>query len=126
MNKTHTSLNSYLSKVKKGSILFPTDFRGMGTEGAIKMALSRLVKEGKLKRVAHSVCSNHSMARVERELALGHHDYLPVVDEATDQLIGILSASDVLRAREQARESNLAPRAKVHIVRPIRKEERPQ
>lgn len=55
MNKTHTSLNSYLSKVKKGSILFPTDFRGMGTEGAIKMALSRLVKEGKLKRVAHGI-----------------------------------------------------------------------
>jgi hypothetical protein len=55
MNKTHTSINNYLSKVKRGSILFPTDFRGMGTEGAIKMALSRLVKEGKLKRVAHGI-----------------------------------------------------------------------
>lgn len=55
MNKTHTSISNYLSKVKKGSILFPTDFRGMGTEGAIKMTLSRLVKEGKLKRVAHGI-----------------------------------------------------------------------
>lgn len=55
MDKTHTYINNYLSKVKRGSILFPTDFRGMGTEGAIKMALSRLVKEGKLKRVAHGI-----------------------------------------------------------------------
>ncbi|TWI77958.1 Transcriptional regulator, AbiEi antitoxin, Type IV TA system [Lacibacter cauensis] len=55
MSNTHTSINNYLSKVKKGSILFPTDFRGLGTEGAIKMALSRLVKEGKLKRVAHGI-----------------------------------------------------------------------
>lgn len=55
MNKAHTSINNYLSKAKRGSILFPTDFRGMGTEGAIKMALSRLVKEGKLKRVAHGI-----------------------------------------------------------------------
>ena len=55
MKKAHTSINDYLSKAKKGSILFPTDFRGMGTEGAIKMALSRLVKEGKLKRVAHGI-----------------------------------------------------------------------
>lgn len=55
MKKAHTSINDYLSKAKKGSILFPTDFRGMGTEGAIKMALSRLVKEGKLKRLANGI-----------------------------------------------------------------------
>ncbi|MEO8662970.1 MAG: chloride channel protein [Bryobacteraceae bacterium] len=56
-------------------------------------------------RSAHTVCANHSMARVEQELAVGRHDYLPVVDQGTDQLIGILSSSDVLRAREQAREA---------------------
>ncbi len=50
-------------------------------------------------RTARSVCGTHSMAAAEKELALGSHDYLPVVDPATDQLIGILSSSDVLRAR---------------------------
>lgn len=55
MGKVHTSINDYLSKAKKGQIIFPTDFRGTGTEGAIKMALSRLVKDGKLKRVAHGI-----------------------------------------------------------------------
>lgn len=55
MEKTHTSITSYLTKAKKGKILFPSDFRSLGTEGAIKMALSRLVKDGKLKRLAHGI-----------------------------------------------------------------------
>ena len=105
-------------------------FRGMASLKSVRAIPKEKWDDTRVSAImdsaAHTVCSNHSMARVERELALGHHDYLPVVDEATDQLIGILSASDVLRAREQARESNLAPRAKVHVVRPIRKEERPQ
>jgi CIC family chloride channel protein len=48
---------------------------------------------------ARSVCSYHSMRVVEQELAHGAHDYLPVVDPATDHLIGMLSVKDVLRAR---------------------------
>lgn len=67
-------------------------------------------------RSAHTVCANHSMALVERELALGHHDYLPVVDQATDQLIGILSSSDVLRARQHAKETLQPVRAKVMVI----------
>lgn len=55
MSKTQTFINDCLSKAKKGAIVFPTDFRGIGTEGAIKMALSRLVKEEKLRRLAHGI-----------------------------------------------------------------------
>lgn len=51
---------------------------------------------------ARTVCSHHSMKAVEYELAHGAHDYLPVVDPATDRLIGMLSARDVLRARSKA------------------------
>jgi CIC family chloride channel protein len=68
-------------------------------------------------RDARTVCATHSMALVEKELALGHHDYLPVVDPATDQLIGILSSSDVLRARRTAQEAEPG-KAKVTVIQP--------
>jgi CIC family chloride channel protein len=56
-------------------------------------------------RRARTVCAYHSMKIVEQELAHGSHDYVPVVDPATDHLIGILSARDVLRARMRVDES---------------------
>jgi len=40
---------------KKGELIFPTDFRSKGTQTAIKTALSRLSREGKLKRLAHGI-----------------------------------------------------------------------
>lgn len=55
-------------------------------------------------RGARTVCPYHSMAIAETELAHGAHDYIPVVDPATDHLVGILSGRDVLRARNRARE----------------------
>lgn len=53
---------------------------------------------------ARTVCSYHSMRIVEQALAQGAHDYLPVVDPATDHLIGMLSPRDVLRARMRVTE----------------------
>ena len=53
---------------------------------------------------ARTVCSYHSMSIAEQEMAHGAHDYIPVVDPATDRLIGILSTKDVLRARVHANE----------------------
>jgi CIC family chloride channel protein len=50
-------------------------------------------------RRARSLCAYHSMKIAEQELARGAHDCLPVVDPATDHLIGIVSAKDVLKAR---------------------------
>ena len=55
MEKVQTVINHYISKAKEGEIVFPTDFRGSGNEGAIKMALHRLVKTGKIKRLAHGI-----------------------------------------------------------------------
>lgn len=59
-------------------------------------------------RRARTVCPYHSMKIVEQELAHGSHDYVPVVDPATDHLIGILSARDVLRARTRVNEATRA------------------
>ena len=38
-----------------GNILFPTDFRGHGSQAAIKMALSRAVRAGKVQRLAQGI-----------------------------------------------------------------------
>ena len=55
MQKVHESIKHSLSAFELGSIIFPSDFRGHGSQDAIKMALSRLVKQGHLKRVAHGI-----------------------------------------------------------------------
>ncbi len=55
MGTVHQYIERSLSKHKKGDLIFPTDFRNAGNEGAIKMALSRLAKEGKLERLAHGI-----------------------------------------------------------------------
>ncbi len=57
------------------------------------------------------------MAIAEKELALGHHDYLPVVDPGTDQLVGIISSSDILRARQHAQDVLEAGGAKVTVIK---------
>jgi hypothetical protein len=41
MEKVQDSVRRLLSKKKKGDLIFPSDFRGIGTEAAIKKALSR-------------------------------------------------------------------------------------
>jgi CIC family chloride channel protein len=68
-------------------------------------------------RAAKTVCGAHSMAIAEKELALGHHDYLPVVDPGTDQLVGIISSSDILRARQHAQDVLEAGGAKVTVIK---------
>jgi hypothetical protein len=48
-------ITTQLSKKQPGDLVFPTEFRGNGTEVAIKQALSRLARSGKLKRLAHGI-----------------------------------------------------------------------
>jgi Family of unknown function (DUF6088) len=48
-------ITAQLAKKKPGDLVFPTDFRGDGTEVAIKQALSRLARSGKLTRLAHGI-----------------------------------------------------------------------
>jgi hypothetical protein len=55
MEKTHTHIESIITKKKDGEVIFPSDFRGSGTDDAIRKALSRLTKDGLLKRLAHGI-----------------------------------------------------------------------
>jgi len=55
MESVQRNIERIISRYKKGAVLFPSDFRGIGTESAIKMALSRLTKEGKLGRLGHGI-----------------------------------------------------------------------
>lgn len=49
------SIKQSISGSRPGSIIFPNDFRATGSQDAIKMALSRLVKSNQLKRIAHGI-----------------------------------------------------------------------
>ena len=55
MEKTHTHIKSLIFKKKPGNLIFPSDFRGLGSDSAIKQALSRMVKSGEIKRLAHGI-----------------------------------------------------------------------
>jgi CBS-domain-containing membrane protein len=47
---------------------------------------------------ARTVCTQHSVADVERALRRGPYDYVPVVDPTSYVLVGIVSDSDVYRS----------------------------
>ena len=55
MNSIHQEIAEQISAFQPGTIVFPTDFRGMGTDDAVRQALSRLTKEGKIERLAHGI-----------------------------------------------------------------------
>ena len=55
LEKTHTHIERVIARKKKGELIFTTDFRGIGTDAAIKKALSRLAMQGILKRLAHGI-----------------------------------------------------------------------
>lgn len=44
-----------LAKSKAGQLYFLSDFRGIGSDVAIRQSLSRLCKTGRIKRIAHGV-----------------------------------------------------------------------
>ncbi|MGF7079745.1 DUF6088 family protein [Mucilaginibacter sp. UYCu711] len=55
MNSIHQEISSQIKDFQPGVIVFPTDFRGLGTDDAIRQALSRLTKEGRIERLAHGI-----------------------------------------------------------------------
>ncbi len=55
MESMQSVINDSLSITIGGKILFPADFRGKGSQAAIKMALSRAVRSGQVKRLAQGI-----------------------------------------------------------------------
>lgn len=51
----HKEIEKKIRRSRKGQILFLSDFRGMGSDAAIRKSLSRLSKEKKIKRIAHGI-----------------------------------------------------------------------
>jgi hypothetical protein len=51
----HQEIEDKIQLLTEGGIFFPADFRMLGTDDAIKMALSRLVKEGAAERISHGI-----------------------------------------------------------------------
>ncbi|MFX1707901.1 DUF6088 family protein [Chitinophaga sp. CC14] len=68
MGSIQTNIEDKISYLKKGSLIFPADFRGEGSSAAIKMALSRLTAKGKLKRLSHGIYYVPKQDRVFGEL----------------------------------------------------------
>ncbi|MBC9930942.1 DUF6088 family protein [Chitinophaga qingshengii] len=55
MKKVHTQIEQLIARKKPGALIFPTDFRGLGTETAIKQALFRMVRNGMIRRLTHGI-----------------------------------------------------------------------
>lgn len=55
MKSVQVQISRTLKALQPGHIVTPSDFRGYGSQDAIKMALSRLVKNGELNRIAHGI-----------------------------------------------------------------------
>lgn len=55
MASVHEEIETNIKRYKRGDLIFSVDFRGKGSNDAIKQALSRLCKEGTLKRLGHGI-----------------------------------------------------------------------
>ena len=51
----HQEIEEKIQSLPEGDIFFPAEFRMLGTDDAIKMALSRLVKVGVAERISHGI-----------------------------------------------------------------------
>jgi hypothetical protein len=51
----HNQVLTEILKGRKGKLIFPSDFKDMANTDAIRQTLSRLAREGILKRVAHGI-----------------------------------------------------------------------
>jgi hypothetical protein len=60
----HQDIADNIESRAAGEIFFPAEFRMLGTDDAIKMALSRLVKENRIDRLSHGIYykpKNHAL-----------------------------------------------------------------
>ena len=55
MQSVESKIKKSISKKELGELVFPDDFRGLGSPEAIRLALHRIEKEGYIKRVAQGI-----------------------------------------------------------------------
>jgi hypothetical protein len=88
MEKTHTNIEDALARKNQGDLIFPTDFRGEGTEDAIRKALSRLTQAGQIKRLAHGIYYKPKIDPVLGELRPG-----------ADEVVKMLAQKEKIKVR---------------------------
>ena len=69
---------------------------------------------------ARTLCPHHSVADAERVLHDGPYDYVPVVDPQAYQLVGMVSLSDVHRARRETRAPKAAKESEDDVSDDVR------
>lgn len=55
MNSIHQQIGNRIDRLGAGELIFPVDFRGAGSEDAIKTSLSRHAKANRLERLGHGI-----------------------------------------------------------------------
>jgi len=69
LKSTHRDILAILDQCDRGKILFPVDFRGLGSVTAIKMSLSRMAANGNLIRLAQGIYMKPQRSRKNVDLA---------------------------------------------------------
>jgi hypothetical protein len=88
MEKTHTHIEDSLSRKGEGDLIFSTDYRGIGTEDAIRKALSRLAHTGQVKRLTHGIYYKPKVDPVLGELRPG-----------ADEVVKMLAQKERIKVR---------------------------
>jgi hypothetical protein len=88
MEKTHTHITNNLSQRGEGELIFSTDFRGSGTEDAIRKALSRLTNTGQVKRLTHGIYYKPKVDPILGELRPG-----------ADEVVKMLAQKEKIKVR---------------------------
>lgn len=79
MKKVHTQIADQIARKKPGALIFPTDFRGIGTGAAIKQALFRMARSGTIKRLAHGIYYTPKIDSILGELTPGAEDVVNMI-----------------------------------------------
>ncbi|NML36892.1 hypothetical protein HHL17_06750 [Chitinophaga sp. G-6-1-13] len=79
MKKVHTQIADQIARKKPGALIFPTDFRGIGTETAIKQALFRMARNGTIRRLAHGIYHTPKIDSILGELRPGAEDVVNMI-----------------------------------------------
>jgi len=70
-----------IASAKGGEILFPSDFRGVGTDSAIKMSLSRIAKAGDLTRLSHGIYRKPKKSEKKDSIVLTPEEIVMAISE---------------------------------------------
>jgi len=84
----HQAIVDQLKLMNPGAIFFPAEFRMLGTDDAIKMALSRLAKDKTISRLAHGIYA------VPQE-----HPLLGPITPSLDQIAHAIAERDHIQIR---------------------------